>query len=182
MRKQGSGWHGESRKHSLARRGIKTAKGQIKSFDINPNKEDPYSIDPKYLPPLEEFWIYQYPVEIYDEYEGITIEGWRYEIMTPHDASVGIFGEPISPTFESLKDLQIWWHINGNKANEIWNNSELEGQEFWDTLHNSLSGKWAVKQWKEYAKLHKQGEEYARTGRISAFKGDSRLEALNREK
>ena len=27
MKKQGSGWHGESRRHSLARKGVKTAKG-----------------------------------------------------------------------------------------------------------------------------------------------------------
>ena len=29
MKKQGSGWHGESRRHSMARKGIKTAHGKI---------------------------------------------------------------------------------------------------------------------------------------------------------
>ena len=34
MKGKGSGWHGESRKHSLARKGIKTAKGKVKNgFD-----------------------------------------------------------------------------------------------------------------------------------------------------
>ena len=40
MRKKGSGWHGESRKHSLARKGVRIARGNLlQSYRDNKNKE-----------------------------------------------------------------------------------------------------------------------------------------------
>ena len=55
MRKQGSGWHGESRRHSLARKGIKTAKGRIvtKQYEVFKFDELPEDIQQKIL---DNYW------------------------------------------------------------------------------------------------------------------------------
>ena len=179
MKGKGWGWKGESRRHSLARRGIKTAHGRRDAFTQTKTKPtDRYYIDPDILPPLEDFELLVYPDDRYDEEEGLVIEGWKYAIRTEHDSSVGIFGTEISPTFDSMEDLKIWWLINGEKALDIWFNSDLEGQAFWDHLENSLSGKLEVQRWKDYHDTHEQGKRYAETGDPRVFRKDSRLEVL----
>ena len=45
MKKQRSGWHGESRKHSLARKGIKTAKPSMAISSKGINQDIPYFSD-----------------------------------------------------------------------------------------------------------------------------------------
>ena len=158
------GWKGESRRHSLARKGIKTAKGCPSKAKGN---ESWRGKDISDLPPLEDFMIMT-------DVEGTSWEDAEtvFFISTLEDRSVGIFGFAVSPAFKDFEDLKNWWRAYGEKIQDIYWNDELTGDEVYNKIQK------IIKDWEEYKRVHEWGQEYARTGDPRTFRKDSRLESL----
>ena len=155
------GWRGESRRHSMARKGISTARG--KYLDVKELQKQQRGLG------LDDFHI---------EADLDENDNWIYYLSTPDDRSVGIFGYAISPEFEDVNGLKLWWEMNAEKVLDIWYSDIMDGQELYEELQKVRWGGMTEKAWREYDLALKQGKEYTKTGDVRAFRKDSRLESL----